>query len=568
MIVIALAGAAGSADRVGGVLRISRLAGAESHARDSGVAGQAGAQLRRARRITTQGTRLPPLAAALAMFGLLMPALASAKPPPNVIVIQTDDQNVSDLSSKVMPRTESFLVEHGTSFTNYSVATPQCCPSRASLLTGQYPHNDGVASNDDGYPALAGKDNTLPVWLTEAGYATAHVGKYMNGYTSFTSLKDPAPGWRTWFTVGEGTRYYDYDAGVDGKLVHFRSRPADYVTRVLNHEAVSFVRRKAARTTPFYLQLDERAPHDAQGGEVRGPCDRYAIPDPRDEDRFRHAKLPRSPSFNERNMSDKPPFIASLPRLTRHAIDKIRQSRRCRLASLAAVDRGVGNIRDALKKAGALGRTVLLFTSDNGFFEGEHRLPRGKVLPYREALHQPLAIRVPKAYRSGPRVPKLREPVSNIDLAPTILDLAGADPCNAAAQCRTMDGRSLAGLLDGDDSAWPAHRGLLFEYHGGSETAPRISGVCRYRGVNQSRYSYTEYTSLLASHGTTCEPSDERELYSFADDPFQLENLYPASPGSPAALEQDALQVELAQLRDCAGIAGRDPLPPSGHYCG
>ena len=512
------------------------------------------------------------LACFAAALGLALSAPAAegagGPPRPNIILIQTDDQNVGDLSARTMPDTKRDLVDHGTTFTHYVVSTPQCCPSRAELLTGQYSHNNGVVSNDAGYPALAGKNDTLPVWLKRAGYVTAHVGKYLNGYPRFASLEKPAPGWDQWFTLGDHTHYYAYNVGANGHLIHEGRRPRNYVTNVLTERALAFVRGHPAGGRPFYLQLDERAPHDSNSGVHPGRCHGSApVPAPGDRRLFRHAPLPRPPSFNERDVADKPSFISSLPRLDRHARKSIARDYRCRLASLRSVDRGIGDLVRTLRQTHALGQTVLIFTSDNGFFTGEHRIRRGKVIPYQQAIRQPLVIRLPRAYRGGPRVRRAPQATANIDLAPTILELARARPCARGTICRTLDGRSLVGLLRDDPSGWPAGRGILVEYSGGAASASRVAGVCRYAGVERRNYTFMEYLSIVPAGQPACQPSDQRELYDLASDPDQLSNLYPASAGSAVAAREAELESEVSTLRDCAGIAGRDPLPASGHYC-
>ena len=163
-------------------------------------------------------------------------------------------------------------------------------------------------------------------------------------------------------------------------------------------------------------------------------------------------------------MGDKPSFLRSAPRISSDERRLIHKSWRCGLASLRGVDRGVGKVYKAVKNAGDLRRTVFIFTSDNGLFHGQHRRRSGKILPYEEALRVPLVIRAPKRYRGGAaRVKKVGRAVGNIDLAPTILDLAGARPCSASGDCRTMDGRSLMPILRRSGRG-PRNRGFLVEY--------------------------------------------------------------------------------------------------------
>ena len=181
---------------------------------------------------------------------------------PNIVLIQTDDQTYRQLTRRVMPNTKRLLAQHGTSFTDYIASTAQCCPSRASLLTGQYAHNHGVTSNNVGYPGLVDKDNVLPVWLQRAGYRTIHVGKFLNGYERSAEPDSVvAPGWDQWHSVLGNTHYYDYDLFVNGTVRHHGRRRGDHITHVLNRDAVRLVKRYAPKGHPFYLQLDQRAPH-------------------------------------------------------------------------------------------------------------------------------------------------------------------------------------------------------------------------------------------------------------------------------------------------------------------
>ena len=238
---------------------------------------------------------------------------------PNIIVVQTDDQTAKQFQSKVMPNTTRLLAGHGTTFTNYIATTAQCCPSRASLLTGQYAHNHGVTSNAVAYPALIDKHNVLPVWLRRKGYRTMHVGKFLNGYVPWANPPSRvAPGWSDWYTVLKpGTHYYDYRYGINGRTRFRGHRAKDYLGRVIGKDATRLIRRQAPRRRPFFLQVDERAPHAARQKDPYGICDRDPIPDPRDGRRFRHVQLPSPPSFNEREMGDKPGFLSSAPPLRR-----------------------------------------------------------------------------------------------------------------------------------------------------------------------------------------------------------------------------------------------------------
>ena len=349
--------------------------------------------------------RLAVAAVALAALATAPGAMAAAKP--NIVVIQADDQTASQFTPRVMPNTTKLLAGHGTTFRDYIVTTALCCPSRASLLTGQYAHSHGVFNNDrdtGGYGALIDKGNVLPVWLQRAGYNTLHVGKFLNNYAS--AVSDPAevaPGWDEWQSMisGEG-RYYDYNLSNNGRLVHKGTADDDYVTRVITHKAVRAIRQYAPSRQPFYIQIDHRAPHIARtSGPGRCGSIQNAEPDPRDMDAFRNARLPESRAFNEGDMSDKPAFLRQLPRLSYLDRHRVTAHWRCALATLVGLDRSAASVFNAVKRTGELRHTVFVYISDNGQFYGEHRLPIGKVFPYEEALDEPLVIRLPARYRDG-----------------------------------------------------------------------------------------------------------------------------------------------------------------------
>ena len=490
---------------------------------------------------------------------------AAAPGSPNVVLIQADDEALVQFTRTVMPNTMRLLADRGTTFTDYIASTSQCCPSRASLITGQYGHNNGVLSNEEGYPALDGKSDVLPVWLQRAGYRTMHVGKFMNGYLN---VADPstevAPGWDEWYSVlTSNTHYYGYDAYANGRIEH----PQGHITPFLNHTAVDLVKRFAPRPRPFYLQLDEAAPHISYGHDPHGPCSAAAIPELRDEKAFSHARLPKPPSFNERDMTDKPGYLRNAPRLTPVQQVAIERMWRCSLDAIAGIDRGVAQVYRAVAKAGELDRTVFVFVSDNGQFYGEHRLATGKVLPYEEALRLPLVISLPKRYRAGaPPVATVDDPVANIDLAPTIAALAKAKPCGPQ-ECRTMDGRSLLPLLRGS-GGFPPNRGVLTQYELG-KGKPAKYATCAFAGIRTPAAVYVVHSEVASPTSGRCIPADERELYDLRSDRFELRNrcfagLASHCPASP--LERD-LAARLRKLRDCAGVKGRDERAGGRPYC-
>jgi arylsulfatase A-like enzyme len=402
------------------------------------------------------------------------------------------------------------------------------------------------------------------VWLEGAGYKTAHVGKYLNGYESAVGDPRPvAPGWNVWYTTTGTTRYYDYDVSANGRLIHFGDHDNDYVSRVISRKAKTLVQRFVPRRKPLYLQVDHRAPHTETGIESRGGCSGRTVPDPDDKQLYKGDPLPQPPSFNEADVSDKPSFMRTRAPLPPERLKKLTKRYTCALASLKAVDRGVEKIVKALKKAGELRKTVIAFTSDNGYYHGEHRIGVGKIYPYEEGIHVPLVMRVPEQYRGGgQRVSEVSEPVGNIDLAPTFLELAGgAKPCRGDGACRVMDGRSLLGLLGGREGSYPDDRALVTEYSVGSNLSQE-DGLCSYSGVRTADAIYVEH--IVANSFTEgCKETPERELYNLGEDPFELRSL----DGGVAPQLESTLSDRLDALRDCAGIAGRDPRVEGRPYC-
>ena len=438
-------------------------------------------------------------------------AVPKGEPPqrPNVVVVLTDDQNAADLG--VMRNVERLLVERGVTFSESFVNFPLCCPARATLLTGQYAHNHGVRANhlpDGGYPRLDSAE-TLPAWLTEAGYRTAYMGKFMNG----VRFAIP-PGWQTWQAKGGPTEYdyYGYTLNQGGRLVEHGAEPQDHADAVVTRKAVRYIRRHAGGRRPFFLSLGYLAPHVRTGNsrEERG-CGPQ--PAPRDEGAFAAKRLPRSPSFGERDVSDKPRKLRKLPKLTDEERAVIEERYRCRQESLLGVDRGVREVVRTLRQAGALGDTYIVFTSDNGLIQGEHRIMGGKEEPYEEAIRVPLVVR-------GPGIPageRSESTAVNADLAPTIAAIAGAKPG------LTMDGRSLLPL------ARRPERTTRRDFP--------ITGAT-FDGVRTPRYAYVE------------RKSGERELYDLKRDPHQLRNR--AGDERLARVER-RLAARLAELRECAG---------------
>ena len=300
----------------------------------------------------------------------------------------TDDQTLEQMSA--LPETRKLIGTQGVKFKRFYVTDPLCCPSRATFLTGQYAHNTGVISNGgpNGLDALDQQD-TLGVWLQQAGYRTAFVGKYLNGY----GLDDPEqvpPGWSDWHALLEPTTqdYFDYELNENGEITEYGATPDDYKTTVLGDLAVDAVRPAARGNRPLFLYLGFNAPHAP------------STPAPRDAGSLAGVQAPRTPAFDE----ERPLRQAELP--SRPAAARVRGGSRESTRATSArssrwprsTARSPGSSRCCGTK-GELGSTYIFFTSDNGYIDGEHRIEFGKLLAYEPASQMPLLMRGPGGAR-------------------------------------------------------------------------------------------------------------------------------------------------------------------------
>ena len=445
---------------------------------------------------------------------------------PNIVFIMSDDQDIATL--QYMPRLQELLVAQGVSFDNSFVTSSICCPSNVTALTGQYTFNHGVLNNTlptggfqkfvdmrtDGNPATQGDESTLATWLDDAGYNTGRVGKYLVSYPDDSTYVPP--GWDEWYTTYGGSgMYFNYAMNENGQVVRYGSAPEDYGTDVLTSKAVDFINRAEANDSePFFLQFTPSAPHGANPLR-NGP----AIPAPRHVGMFAGATAPRTPSFNEADVSDKPPAISSRPLLTATQIAAIDSEYQTRLESLQALDEGIGQIIDTLAARGELENTYIVFTSDNGYHLGQHRALDGKFDIYEEDIRVPLIIR-------GPGVPAgatVEQMAVNIDLAPTMARWGQATPD------RVMDGQSLTPLLGPDAASQNWRKDFLVELY--RHLPPAQNGDV-IKAVRTEHEIYAEYKS------------GPRELYDLTTDPYQLQNIY--STADPSHIAE--LSERLAEL--------------------
>jgi N-acetylglucosamine-6-sulfatase len=447
---------------------------------------------------------------------------------PNILVVMTDDQTLE--SMRVMEGVRRTLGEQGTTFERAFVSNPLCCPSRSTLFTGQYAHNHGVIGNqppDGGYGRL-NKTNWLPVWLQQVGYRTVHIGKFLNRYGVDSPQTEVPAGWSEWYASIDPSTYqfYGYTLNENGFLTSYGvdRNPLFYSTDYYAERAISVIQRMGETRTPFFLSVAFLAPHS---GGPRDADDPQGLPTPspapRHINRFAAEPVPLGPAFNEADVSDKPTFIQARRPINQRRALAIEEGYRQRLESLLAIDEAMVRMVDSLRAEGELDNTLIVFTTDNGFFHGEHRIPNGKVLVYEPSIRVPLLMR-------GPGVPegaRRRQLVTNADLAPTILDAANADAG------LPQDGRSLFKLLEDRGLEWG--RDLLIE------GAPGVNQP-GYDALRTYRYVYAQYAN------------GERELYDLERDPDQLTSLH----NDPAyARVQAELAARLGALSVCRGRSCR-----------
>lgn len=523
----------------------------------------------------------PPSAARLAdPVTTTQRALAGSRP--NIVWILVDDMRADDL--RYMPRTRRLLVARGVKFRNSFSPYSWCCPARASLLTGQYSHNHGVLSIWPPFGFTSFDDSsTLPVWLRRAGYRTLYLGKYLNGYgsmprpgeTTGSSTTYRPPGWTRWHAAVEGlphthpkrgNPYHYYDTTLSNDSKGYIALQGTYQTHAYAAITERLIAQFAPRPAPFFLVASYTAPHDGPPWQPGDPT----VPD--GEGGTKPFPVPATPpsvrgmfdnriadapgaGWDDPDPSDKPGYLQSLERPGPVELAAMTKLARKRAESLEVVDRAVHRTVAALRRSKELGRTMILFTSDNGYYLGEHHLLRGKVI-----THEP-SIRVPAVIR-GPGVPRgevRSDPMTSVDFAPTIAAVAGATPT------APVDGVSMLKTL-GSDRGWG--RGILLTTGPDGESRTPFPGsrdtdmsgqplgtegagepdLRWLLGVRTPRYSYWNLAT------------GEEELYDVLADPEQYHNLA-VDPAYDAVKAE--LEATLTQLRACSGVSCRGPLPAS-----
>jgi arylsulfatase A-like enzyme len=429
------------------------------------------------------------------------PARAAEDPRPNVLMITVDD--ASPLNLEYMPNVRRLIADRGVTLTNAVAPTPICVPARASLLTGQYAHNHGTHTISGPHGGFGSFDDreTLPVWLSTAGYDTLFVGKYLNGYgESRPSRRYVPPGWSNWrATVGKTT--YNYVAptvNVNGRVRKVRKYSSDLFSRY----TVDLLTQKRRRQSPWFMMVNYVAPHaggprEADDPLVRYPGTRHRVTTPRVAARHRDAYadlgLPTTPDMFESDTRDKARASHTAKQWSLLGRRKMQEGHQQRVESLLAVDEAVAKAVRALRRTGQLANTVITFSSDNGYLVGQHNR-QSKLIHYEESLKVPMLI-------AGPGIPRgkrVATQVTNADLPATIAALAGATPT------RTVDGVDIRPLLRQPrrDRVVPIQ---AWQVQDGNRRV--------YRGVRTDRWTYVRFAD------------GEEELFDHADDPYQLSNL-------------------------------------------
>src|SRR4051794_27810833 len=454
------------------------------------------------------------------MLGATSVAPAAEHARPNIVFILTDD--LSSNLVQYMPNVRR-MQRDGMTFTNYFVTDSLCCPSRASIFTGLYPHNHGVLTNTPptgGFAAFRSDETQTfaTVLHDQAGYRTSMMGKYLNGYQAEDHYV--APGWSNWQVPGGGYRGFNYTMSSNGRIAHFgRSRRA-YLTDVLRRRGKAFISRAGRSDSPFMIEIATFAPH------------RPATPAPRDRHDFQGLQAPRDATFDAEPVGA-PSWLRGRPPLTQEQITALDSEFRRRAQSVQAVDELVGQVRRLLRQRGLARNTYVIFSSDNGYHMGERRLLAGKMTAFDSDIRVPLIV-VGPGVTPGSSTDELAE---NIDLAPTFDRLAGATPPSS------VDGHGLVGVLHGHVPAdWRDE--VLIEHHhpetpnGDPDRQLATSGnPPSYEALRTHQFLYVEYVT------------GERELYDLQTDPNELVNRYDELDAEGQAL----LHERLLALEGCGG---------------
>jgi N-acetylglucosamine-6-sulfatase len=483
-----------------------------------------------------------------AVAGKGQPAAGPSRP--NIVFVLTDDLSFDLL--RHMPNVEA-LRRQGVSFNNYFVTDSLCCPSRATIFTGEYPHNTDVRSNNPplgGYETFTRRHDDRRVFaksLQQAGYRTGLIGKYLNGYL----ITDPPPPyWNLWWVQGSlGYSEYGYSTNANGTAVpRVGYAPQDYLTTNIKKQASDYI---AGAKSPFFLEVSTFSPHEAVRDANTNPDVRrgYAVPAPRDDKPFQCLrtpfKVPRGPDYDVKNRNA--PQWLDTERLTHHA-KALLDARYCKRAqAVESVDRMIGALRRQIAAEGLSDNTYFIFNSDNGFHTGQHRLGAGKMTAFEEDIRVPLIV-VGPGIRPHSTVNKF---ASNIDLAPTFDAMAGA------RVPRTVDGHSLLGLMHrkpGAARGWRTrimveHRHATRSEAGPDKQSVRSGNPPSYRAIRGRNYLYVQYERGVRGE------DNHSEYYRLHGNPYahEINNVYHGL----SKQRKRELAKQVRSLKVCRGHTGK-----------
>ncbi|MBD8869789.1 sulfatase family protein [Nocardioides donggukensis] len=504
-------------------------------------------------------------------------ARAALSERPNVVMIMVDDMRTDEL--RWMPNVRKLIGKQGVTFTNGFSGFPLCCPARASVLSGQLPHNHGVWSHQPPWGFSSFEDaSTFPVWLQQSGYTTTYLGKYLNGYgreprpgnNTGTSTQYVPPGWDRWLGSvdggmppghpDDGGTYRFYDTTLNDNGFGYLPLQGEYQSRAYARLTGETLEELSGQDDPFFSYVSFTAPHHGGPRESDDPEGIVTPARPKSLWGAFDDVITEAPGadWDDPDRSDKPKILRR--DLSEATLRKVLAATRQRAEALTVVDESVGRIIGTLRRTGELDDTMVLFTSDNGYFQGEQGRPQGKILPYEPSLRVPVLMRGPGIPRDEVRT----DPFLSVDYASTFADLADVDPTTS------VDGRSLLDVArlgdESDGDTWS--RVVLTETQPtravqaataavdpvGSQTDDML--LAKISGLRTGRYLYTEHQP---------EPGDAKpgilvELYDVLEDPEQYDNL--AIDPEYADLV-DELSGVLAKARTCVGSECTEQLLPA-----
>ncbi|XP_022191155.1 N-acetylglucosamine-6-sulfatase isoform X2 [Nilaparvata lugens] len=461
---------------------------------------------------------------------------------PNIVLFLTDDQD--ELLGGIVPmgKTQRLIANKGVIFSNSFVSTPLCCPSRSSILTGRYAHNHGTFNNsiNGGCNShewqTVHEKNTFAVHLQKNGYRTFYAGKYLNKYGTGKNGSHIPPGWDWWFGLHGNSVYYNYTLSVNGTNHYFTDQ---YLTKVIKNYGLEFLKSQSNLDQPFLMVLATPAPH-----EPFTPEDQYKG----------HFKGVKTKHWLTRMLPEVLPD---------DLISKLDQFQEMRWETLLSVDDLVESLIEELEKKLLLNNTYVIFTSDNGFHLGQFGLPWDKRQMYETDIRVPLIVR-------GPNIPEkklMTSPVVNVDIAGTILDMAGV-----RYDLDSFDGLSFLPIANTTlpDSR---HRSIVIEYRGESNSIdidPQCEHLigdygikgCHFEAACKCQDSHNNTYNCLRKISDPdnfiyCEFVDSEyfaEFYNLVEDPYQLNNLAHKIKETTSHERVHQLQEALTALSLCRGI--------------